>query len=371
MIGPIDEYPVHQTPRPIATPATSDRNFYDRSYFNLFDHAGRFMIITGIGYYPRLGVKDAYVLVRHADTQTAVHLSDAIDAERLNPHVGTYRIEVIEPLQRVRVILEETEGIALDATWTGLFPAVGEEPHVMTTGSRVTLDACRFAQVGTWTGTAEFDGERVDITAGEWNGSRDRSWGIRPIGEPEPAGRPADPPFGGMWWLYLPVAFDDFWIMIIMQEQPDGSRTLYDCTRISRDGRVEQMTSVTPVVDYASGTRTALGGRVEVVLRSGATLRLDIEALQRAPLALGAGYGGDSDWSHGTWKGEKFVERVRYDMTDPAILGRIPFSLTDASARVVCTEADGSSSVGWGLFEHGVLGAHEPSGFTDWMSVAD
>ena len=78
-LSPLDEYPIHQTPSPIATPATSDRNFYDRSYFNVLDRQGRFMALTGIGYYPRLGVKDAYFLVRRGDTQTALHFSDAVD----------------------------------------------------------------------------------------------------------------------------------------------------------------------------------------------------------------------------------------------------------------------------------------------------
>jgi hypothetical protein len=30
----------------------------------------------------------------------------------------------------------------------------------------------------------------------------------------------------------------------------------------------------------------------------------------------------------------------------------------------------GTESEGWGLFEHGALGRHDPSGFTDWLSVA-
>ncbi len=64
MLGPLDEYPVHQTPHPIAWPGSSDRNFYDRSYFNAHDRTGDIFLITGIGYYPNLGVKDAFVLVR-------------------------------------------------------------------------------------------------------------------------------------------------------------------------------------------------------------------------------------------------------------------------------------------------------------------
>jgi hypothetical protein len=75
MLGPMDEFPVHQIPQPIAWPGSSDRNFYDRSYFNGHDRTGDVMLITGLGYYPNLGVKDAFFLIRQGDTQTAVHLS--------------------------------------------------------------------------------------------------------------------------------------------------------------------------------------------------------------------------------------------------------------------------------------------------------
>ncbi len=94
MLGPMDEFPVHQVPQPIAWPGSSDRNFYDRSYFNAHDRTGDIFVITGLGYYPNLGVKDAFFLVRRGDEQTAVHLSDAIDQDRLNQHVGGYRVEV-------------------------------------------------------------------------------------------------------------------------------------------------------------------------------------------------------------------------------------------------------------------------------------
>ena len=43
-LSPLDEYPIHQTPA--------------------------LMVLTGIGYYPRLGVKDPCFVVRRGDTQT-------------------------------------------------------------------------------------------------------------------------------------------------------------------------------------------------------------------------------------------------------------------------------------------------------------
>jgi hypothetical protein len=308
------------------------------------------------------------VLIRRADTQTAVHLSDGIDQDRLNQHVGGYRIEVTEPLHKLRVILEETEGIAVDLTWKGLFDVVQEQPHMLRSGNRVTLDAQRFAQLGSWSGRIVIDGEEIAVDPESWIGSRDRSWGIRPIGEPEPAGRPADPPFEGMWWLYVPITFDDFAIVLIIQE-PSGFRSLNDCTRIWRDGRVEQLGWPRVKVHCTSGTRIPYGATITTESMNGTPVVFEVESKLPVPIHIGGGYGGDSDWLHGMWKGDKFTERRTYDMADPEVAGRAMFGVIDHVGRATC-QVDGKTVEGWGLFEHGALGRHDPSGFSDWLTVA-
>ena len=370
MLGPLDEYPVHQIPQPIAWPGPSDRNFYDRSYFNAHDRTGGIFAISGIGYYPNLGVKDAFLLVRRGDVQTAVHLSDAIDADRLHQCVNGYRVEVVEPLKTLRIVMDETEGLACDLTWNGLFGVVQEQRHLMRAGTRVTLDAQRFAQLGSWSGQLVVDGEEVTVDPATWIGSRDRSWGIRPVGEAEPAGRPADPPFEGMWWLYVPMAFDDFAIVIIIQEDPSGFRSLNDCTRIWRDGRIEQLGWPRVKIHYLSGTRIPTGATIDAIDATGAPVRFEIESKLPVPIHVGGGYGGDSDWIHGTWKGPKFTERRTYDMTDPAVIARSGFGVIDHVGRALCYDDSPSVHEGWGLFEHGALGRHDPSGFADWLTVA-
>lgn len=60
-------------------------------------------------------------------------------------------------------------------------------------------------------------------------------------------------------------------------------------------------------------------------------------------------------------------------MNDPAVAGRVMFGVIDhvGSATVHGPGAgvpDGSE--GWGLFEHGALGRHDPSGFADWFDLA-
>ena len=370
MLGPLDEYPVHQLPQPIGWPGPSDRNFYDRSYFNAHDRTGDIFVITGIGYYPNLGVKDAFVLVRRGDVQTAVHLSDAIDADRLHQRVNGYRVEVIEPLQKLRIVLDETEGIACDLTWDGLFPVVQEQRHLMRSGTRVTLDAQRFAQLGCWSGQLVIDGHEITVDSATWIGSRDRSWGIRPVGEAEPPGRPADPPFEGMWWLYVPMAFDDFAVVIIIQEDTSGFRSLNDCTRIWRGGRVEQLGWPRVTIHYRSGTRIPTGATIDATDAAGSPVRFEIESKLPVPIHVGGGYGGDSDWLHGTWKGPGFTERRSYDMTDPAVIARSGFGVIDHVGRALCHDGTSAPTEGWGLFEHGALGRHDPSGFTDWLTVA-
>lgn len=379
MLGPLDEFPVHQIPQPIAWPESSDRNFYDRNYFNAHDRTGDIFFITGIGYYPNLGVKDAFVLIArrgpgddgpHAGTHEAVHLSDGIDQDRLNPHVNSYRLEVIKPLRTVRVILEETEGIACDMTWAGVCDAVLEQPHNLRSGSRATIDTSRFAQVGRWSGVIAIDGTDIVVDPDTWIGTRDRSWGIRTSGEPEPPGKPADPPFEGVWWTYVPMTFGDFSIVLIIQEHPNGHRILNDSTRVWKDGRIEQLGWPKVDVDYISGSRIPTGATITTTTQNGTPIRFDVESKLAVPIHVGGGYAPNTDWLHGTWHGEKFTERVTYDMTDPARSGMAMFGVNDHVGRAICHEGDKAPLEGWGLFEHGAFGRHDPSGFTNWTDVA-
>ena len=46
-LSPLDDYPVHQIPEVMRHVGTSDRNFYDRYYFNAFPLTGDTMLICG------------------------------------------------------------------------------------------------------------------------------------------------------------------------------------------------------------------------------------------------------------------------------------------------------------------------------------
>jgi len=136
----LDELPVHQAPLPMARVASSDRNFYDRCYLNGHDRTGEVFFVAGIGQYPNLGVRDGFLSVRIGDAQHVVRASDALDERTTRQEVGPLRLEVVEPLHRLRLHCDHDD-IAADLMWTGSFDAVLEQRHLLLSGNRPILDA--------------------------------------------------------------------------------------------------------------------------------------------------------------------------------------------------------------------------------------
>ena len=93
------------------------------------------------------------------------------------------------------------------------------------------FDSFRLAQTGRWTGHVRSGGEEFTITPDRWRGSRDRSWGVRPVGESEPPGIQARNP-AQFYWMYAPMQFEDFSILTIVQEDTAGSRVLEEAVRV-------------------------------------------------------------------------------------------------------------------------------------------
>ena len=367
---PLDEFPVHQAPVSMAHPATSDRNFYDRYYFNAHDRTGDVFVVHGLGAYPNLGVVDAFVTVRVGDRQVTLRTSDALGDDRMRAAVGPYRIDVIEPLQELRVVCEGADhGIELDLTWRGSFPAVDEPPHLMRRGSKVILDAQRFAQVGTWEGTISVDGEDIAVTPDRWVGTRDRSWGIRPVGEPDPPGRPAEGMDAeGFWWLYVPLRFEDYAVIVILQEEPDGTRTLNEARRVwpAGSGRgPEQLGWPEVDIRYRPGSRHVEGATLHLTERGRRPLDVEIDCLGFVALGVGTGYGADPSWRHGQWMGPAWTDRHEANLKDPDVLGLAACAPVEHVARATIGD-----DVGYGMFEHASIGRHDPTGFADFTSVA-
>jgi hypothetical protein len=351
VLSSMDDYPLHQTAEPIRNVATSDRNFYDRYYFNLHGCSDELFLIVGVGQYPNLGVQDAFACVRRGDKHRVVRASREL-GDRMDMTVGPFRVEVIEGLKKVRVVLEPTEhGIAFDLTWEGAIPAFLEPRQFIRKYGRVYFDTMRFAQTGFWSGALEVGDEHFDITPDRWWGTRDRSWGVRPVGEPEHPGiRKDEGQLGGMW-NYAPMQFDDFSIVYIVNENDNGDRPIEEANRIWADPSREPESLGRPEHDHTlvSGTRMISSSVLSFPEAPGGGFEVKVTPLTHVHIAVGTGYGLEEDWRHGMYQGPLVVQGVEHDMETVDKYGW--YGVVDHVARFETGDA-----VGYGLHEHGFFG---------------
>ncbi|MDA8045874.1 MAG: hypothetical protein M0Z30_11655 [Actinomycetota bacterium] len=368
LIDPLDEYPIHQVPMSMAYVATSDRNVYDRCIFQGQDHQAETYFLTGLGVYPNAGITDAFMSVRRGDRQWSLQTSAVRPADRMAQAAGPYRIEVVEPLRRLHLSSDDPE-LAFDLTFTSDYEPLREPQHVKyaePTG-KVSLEGCRFAQVGAWEGRITVGGATVTVDPGRFTATRDRSWGIRPVGPPDPEGRPG----GGqphVWWIWAPIRFEDFGVHIMVDSEPDGFRTVNYAVRYwptATGRRLEQLGWPEVDIRYRPGTRIPEGATIHLRTVDRRPLDIEVDCLTSIPLHLGCGYGNDPEWNHGRWMGESWRRLIELDYTDPEVQARIPWGGIDHLARATC---DGQT--GYGIFEHGTIGRHDPTGMTDLTSVA-
>ncbi|MEV1024565.1 hypothetical protein [Streptomyces sp. NPDC050264] len=364
-----DEYPIHQVPLSMKHVATGDRNAYDRCIFHLLDSEGRFLLILGLGVYPNLGVIDAYATLRVGDTLHAVRASDALsDESRTRMEVGPLRILVERPLKDFVLTgaadPDDPGGLSYEIAWHADFPALWEPHHTQRRGARLTLEGKRFVQAGRCDGWLRIGGREVEIRG--WTGTRDRSWGVRPVPGEEGGRLAEEHPTEGFHWIWAPVRFDDRFLMVVTQEDADGHRTLNDATLVRAGHRDRQLGWPRTDITYRPGTRHPQSAVVRLTdPTDGKPLELGVEILASSPLAVGAGYPPADDWQHGTWRGRDWTDRRAYDLADPAAHPLAAYGVLDHAARFTL---DGQ--VGHGIFEHGSFGRHDPSGFTGFDSVA-
>src|SRR5690242_10369153 len=89
MLSKGDDYPIHQTPEPIAFAGT-DRNFYDRYFFNGYatTQGDKAFFAAAFGVYPHLNIADAAFTVVRNGVEVTLHASRHLEMERMNLVVG-------------------------------------------------------------------------------------------------------------------------------------------------------------------------------------------------------------------------------------------------------------------------------------------
>ena len=136
----------------------------------------------------------------------------------------------------------DTEGIAVDLEWNGLFDAVQEQTHKMRAGTRVTLDAQRSPRPAPGRGSITSDGEEIAADPALWIAA-DRSLRCAPQRRTwNPPGGPLIRRSRACGGNYYHSPFDD---TDRRADHPGGTRRLPHSQRLQfrvwKDGRIEQL----------------------------------------------------------------------------------------------------------------------------------
>ena len=359
MLSTGDDYPLHQTAEPVAFAGT-DRNFYDRYFFNGYNPDGGDFFALAFGVYPHLNIADAHFSVLRNGVQHCLHASRVLHMERMDLRVGPIAIDVVEPLRRLRLRVEG-EGIVAELLFEGrAFPA--EEPRFThRIGPRSFFDYTRMTQNGRWTGWVQVDGERRVLSTSAI-GTRDRSWGVRPIGasDPQPVVPTAPMQF---FWLWSPLNFDDFSVFFHINADATGRPWNTRAVLCPDHAGPENMLHCDrPVMELA--WQPNLRHASQALLRAEFAGRaMEFELVPTGKFHMrGIGYVGSS-WPHGAYKGELAVAREDIVLAD-ADPAQIPNFHIQAPCQVVAHEPGMPPRQGVGVLEQLVLGPYAPYGFS-------
>jgi hypothetical protein len=361
-INPADDYLIHQTPYTFDTVFTSDRNFYDRYFFNGYRRDAEVFFALAFGTYPNLGVMDAAFNVVRNGKQRVVRGSRRLSGDRMDTTVGPISVRILEPLKSLSVKVDGGEwGVSADLVFTARALA-DEEPHFFRRAAGVVvMDYTRVTQHGTWSGTITIDGQEFAVQDRDWWGCRDHSWGIRGVGGPDTRGAPGGqaPQF---YWNWAPLNFEDMGTLYTMSEYSDGTawhKSGVILTRYPDATRTEAEPGHSLV--YAPGTRwIGSGAKISLTPHEGDPLEITFEPLYHF-LMRGLGY-GEPKWGHGMWVGEHEVDWLEHDLSKVNPMENLHVQ-TVSSVRAGDRE-------GTGVFEIIVIGPHAPSGFTAIMDPA-
>jgi hypothetical protein len=374
MISPADDYPLHQTSRPFRDPGT-DLNLYDRFFFGGYptagDESGAVYFAAAFGTYPGRNIVDGAFSVIVDGIQHNVRGSRLMGDNRLNLRVGPINVEIVEPLKVIRVHIDAPDaGISAHLEFNARGPAF-EEPHYRwAPGNLTVFDITRLTQNGTWTGWIQTPSRRIEVTPENWRGTRDRSWGIRPIGTRATNLAPDGPP-PSFYWLWAPLNMPDQNVLFDVNETADGTRwhenasvsSLLDANGdcVIEHGKHTYSTNYKPATRHASSfiAEFDLGDR---------TLRYNLVS-KLTFFMSGIGY-GHPIWGHGVFVGpdeqtHDTIVLAEVDEADP-LYNHVQI-LSEVTRNDSVTGVEGT---GMGILEMLISGPHAPSGFTSYTDTA-
>ena len=315
LIG-LDEHPLHQITQSFAGVAGSDPQWNDGHYVCLCDADGDVCLTSNVRLYQNNDVLDGFVCVRHRGRQHNIRLSRRLRPDMDVYGVGPLRIEIVEPMRTLRLVLEDNElGIACDVLCHSTVLPYEDPVEVTRVDGRLLSERATYELVGGCAGWVEVGGERTELTPAGSSFFRNHSWGNQAgrggprYGAPRP---PRRVPGVRQWVLFRTASHGGFYFV-----DPSGRAASGKGAILLADGSV-------PVTDVDHDLQFYDGGRR---VRSGTFRLTDAEGTERTysfadlgwVYCQGGGYFGgfDDGLGQGVYRGDLHVEGEVWDVTHP------------------------------------------------------
>jgi hypothetical protein len=360
LITKYDEMFCHQTVSTFDQPGTSAREWTERAWMQVHDIAGTAHLATGFGYYPNRNVMDAFVAFTiQGQTEYVLRASRELRPDIDVFKVGPFSYEVIEPLKKVRFMLDENEyGLSYDIAVEAYSPLIEEEPaQYQISRGRLREHIKRMVQSCKPTGWIKADDKVFHLDPDGWAAERDRSWGIRLAGADfvEANVQPPEIP-EGMLFNFALMQFEDWGATYHIREIWDDkieavNRWHFGGGLFYPFGSGKEPLKLVNVEhnyrfrdDIPEQPRRFAGGTVVLTAMDGTKREVSIRPVTicyQAP----AGYGGFyKEFIHGIWKGPRWMDGYRLDINDPQVMREI-WGYCDYGSEFTCDGEQGHGTV--------------------------
>lgn len=320
-----DEYPFHQITETFAAAAVSDPSWNDGHYVCAADQAGTVAFTSNVRLYSNNDVLDGFVCLRHDGLQHNIRVSRRLrpDIERLG--VGPLRLEIVEPLEIVRLVLDDNEhGIRLDVTChTANVPYMGPI-EIRRFEGRLLSERATYELTGECEGWVEVAGKRIELRRETSSFFRNHSWGCQPprggprlYGAPTPSKRV---PGLRQWALFhvpgTPAGHGGFFFT-----DPSG-RAAAGRGAILLEDRSVPVTGIEHDLEFHDdGGRRLRRGTFQLTDAEGVVRDYEFSDLGWVYCQGGGYFGGfDDGLGQGVYRGEEHMEGEVWDVSHPTTI---------------------------------------------------
>src|SRR6185295_3109039 len=156
-------------------------------------------------------------------------------------------------------------------------------------------------------------GKRIEVSSDRYVGTRDRSWGVRPVGAQD-SQQVAPPRLPQFYWLWAPMNFDDR--ITLFHDNADANGKSWNTAAVMAptggDGPMH-MASCSSNITFKSGTRHARAATLSFADEEGGDYQIELKPQWNFYMS-GLGY-THPEWGHGRYRGEL---AVGYDALETA-----------------------------------------------------